>query len=180
MTMAISGQVIGMILGLGIAQARMSKHRLPRYLASAYIWAIRGTPLLVQIVFIYTGLAAVNIIRFEDITVGGFTFAGNVQAAILALGLTTAPGSVADTLVEAVGVEKWFGNSKVLDNVDFTVQRGEVVVLIGPSGSRKTTLLRCINHLEKIERGRITVNGVLIGYRERNGALVEDRESNPA
>jgi polar amino acid transport system ATP-binding protein len=94
--------------------------------------------------------------------------------------MTTAPGSVADTLVEAVGVEKWFGNNKVLDNVNFTVQRGEVVVLIGPSGSGKTTLLRCINHLEKIERGRITVNGVLIGYRERNGALVEDRESNIA
>jgi polar amino acid transport system permease protein len=88
--MAVTGQVIGMVLGLGIAQARMSKHRLPRYLASAYIWAIRGTPLLVQIVFIYTGLAAANIIRFEDITVGGFTFAGNVQAAILALGLNEA------------------------------------------------------------------------------------------
>jgi polar amino acid transport system ATP-binding protein len=85
-----------------------------------------------------------------------------------------------DLLVEAVGVEKFFGATKVLDDVNFSVRRGEVVVLIGPSGSGKTTLLRCINHLEKIERGRITVNGVLIGYRERAGKLVEDRERNIA
>ena len=43
-------------------------------------------------------------------------------------------------------------------------------------GSGKTTFLRCINHLEKIDGGRIEVNGHLIGYRERNGKLVEDSE----
>ena len=85
-----------------------------------------------------------------------------------------------DSLVEAVGVEKWFGASKILDGVSFTVRRGEVVVLIGSSGSGKTTLLRCINHLEKIEAGRITVNGYLIGYRDRRGTLIEDREASIA
>lgn len=83
-------------------------------------------------------------------------------------------------LVEATGVEKWFGTIKVLDQIDFQVRRGEVVVLIGPSGSGKTTLLRCINHLETIQNGRIAVNGSLIGYRERNGKLVPDREKNIA
>ncbi len=86
----------------------------------------------------------------------------------------------AEALVEVVGIDKWFGPTKVLDNIDFTVRRGEVVVVIGPSGSGKTTLLRCINHIEKIERGQIKVNGVSIGYRERNGKLVEDRERNIA
>ena len=85
-----------------------------------------------------------------------------------------------ETLVEATGVEKWFGPVKVLDDINFTVRRGEVVVVIGSSGSGKTTLLRCINHIEKIEKGRIKVNGALIGYRERNGGLVEDRERNIA
>jgi polar amino acid transport system ATP-binding protein len=69
---------------------------------------------------------------------------------------------------------------KVLDRVDFKVRRGEVVVLIGPSGSGKTTLLRCINHLEEVQSGRIAVNGSLIGYRERNGRLVSDKERNIA
>ena len=52
--------------------------------------------------------------------------------------------------------------------------------MIGPSGSGKSTFLRCINHLEKIDAGRIEVNGQLIGYRERNGKLVEDSEKNIA
>ncbi|TIV63159.1 MAG: amino acid ABC transporter ATP-binding protein, partial [Mesorhizobium sp.] len=48
------------------------------------------------------------------------------------------------------------------------------------SGSGKTTFIRCINHLERIQKGRIEVNGHLIGYRERNGQLVEDSERNIA
>ena len=52
--------------------------------------------------------------------------------------------------------------------------------MIGPSGSGKTTFIRCINHLEKIDSGRIEVNGQLIGYRERDGKLVEDSERNIA
>ncbi len=81
-----------------------------------------------------------------------------------------------ERLVEVAEVDKWFGPVKVLDKINLTVQRGEVVVIIGSSGSGKTTLLRCINHIEKIQSGRIKVNGTLIGYRERNGKLVEDRE----
>jgi polar amino acid transport system ATP-binding protein len=86
----------------------------------------------------------------------------------------------ADTVVQATGVHKWFGQLHVLKGMDLTVRRGEVVVLIGPSGSGKTTFLRCINHLEKIQQGRIFVNGHLIGYREVNGRLVEDGERNIA
>ena len=85
-----------------------------------------------------------------------------------------------DLLIEATGVEKWFGTVKVLDRVDFAVRKGEVVVLIGPSGSGKTTLLRCINHLEAIQNGRIAVNGALIGYRQKNDKLVPDAERNIA
>jgi polar amino acid transport system ATP-binding protein len=53
-------------------------------------------------------------------------------------------------------------------------------VVIGPSGSGKTTILRCINHLEKIDSGHIYVDGELVGYRERNGRLLEDSEANIA
>ena len=87
----------------------------------------------------------------------------------------------ADGLVlHAEDVHKRFGRLEVLRGISLDVRRGEVVVVIGPSGSGKSTFLRCINHLEKIDGGRIEVNGHLIGYRERDGKLVEDSEKNIA
>jgi len=85
-----------------------------------------------------------------------------------------------DLVVDASNVEKWFGDHQVLKDVSLTVKKGEVIVIVGPSGSGKTTFIRCINHLEKIQKGRILVNGHLIGYRERGGKLIEDAERNIA
>jgi polar amino acid transport system ATP-binding protein len=87
---------------------------------------------------------------------------------------------VNDVIVEAVDVYKSFGSAQVLKGVSLTVRRQEVVVIVGASGSGKTTFIRCINHLEKIQQGRILVNGHLIGYREKRGRLIEDRERNIA
>jgi polar amino acid transport system ATP-binding protein len=84
-------------------------------------------------------------------------------------------------IVNAQGVEKYFGRNHVLRSVSLDVRRGEVVCIIGPSGSGKTTFLRCINHLERIDGGRIEVNGHLIGYRTKDdGTLCEDSERNIA
>jgi polar amino acid transport system ATP-binding protein len=83
-------------------------------------------------------------------------------------------GAVASSVVvRAEAVRKRFGRLDVLKGVSLELRRGETVCLIGPSGSGKTTFIRCINHLEKIDAGRIEVNGRLIGYRERNGRLIE-------
>lgn len=71
------------------------------------------------------------------------------------------------------GVRKSFGANEVLKGIDLEVHRGKVVVILGPSGSGKSTLLRCINHLESINAGSILVDGVQIGYVERNGRLEE-------
>ena len=79
-------------------------------------------------------------------------------------------------VMSARDVHKRFGRLEVLRGVSMDVRRGETVCIIGPSGSGKTTFIRCINHLERIDAGRIEVNGHLIGYRERNGKLVEDSE----
>jgi polar amino acid transport system ATP-binding protein len=93
----------------------------------------------------------------------------------------TANGRSGLPMVDARDVHKYFHNNEVLRGVTMEVRRGEVVVVIGPSGSGKTTFLRCINHLEKINRGRIYIEGQLIGYREApNGGLVEDSERNIA
>jgi len=80
-------------------------------------------------------------------------------------------------MVRAEKLVKHFGSLTVLNGIDLSVKRGQVVVIIGPSGSGKTTLLRCINHLEKIDSGRIYIEGEMMGYREVNGRLVEDREA---
>jgi polar amino acid transport system ATP-binding protein len=78
-------------------------------------------------------------------------------------------------LVVAEGVYKSFGQVRVLEGIDFSISSGQVACVIGPSGSGKSTFLRCINHLEKIDRGRLIVDGQLVGYREHSGKLYELR-----
>ncbi len=80
---------------------------------------------------------------------------------------------MADAMVVAEQVHKSFGDLHVLRGIDLTVQRGQVVCLIGPSGSGKSTFLRCLNHLEKMDSGRIYVDGDLVGLREEGEHLRE-------
>lgn len=87
----------------------------------------------------------------------------------------TTPVSLTDgPIVRAVNVNKWFGDKHILTDVSLEVERGEVVVLVGPSGAGKTTFLRTLNRLETIERGEVYVNGQRIGELVRpNGAVKE-------
>jgi glutamate transport system ATP-binding protein len=64
-----------------------------------------------------------------------------------------------EPLVRLTGVNKWFGELHVLQDIDLSIDRGEVVVVIGPSGSGKSTLCRTINRLESIQQGEITIDG---------------------
>ncbi|MEJ6490281.1 amino acid ABC transporter permease [Leucobacter sp. USCH14] len=90
---SIAAMALALILGLLIALMGRSRFVPLRIFASLYIWIIRGTPLLVQLVIIYTGFAAANLFRFEDLTLGlrledvtvGILIKGAVQAAIVAL-----------------------------------------------------------------------------------------------
>jgi len=76
-------------------------------------------------------------------------------------------------MVKAEAVHKSFGRLEVLRGIDLEVYPKEVMCIIGPSGSGKSTFLRCINHLEKIDAGRLSVDGELVGYRERGNKLYE-------
>ena len=60
------------------------------------------------------------------------------------------------------GLVKSYGDNTILNGLDLTIQKGEVVVILGPSGCGKSTLLRCINGLETINAGEITLDGVKI------------------
>ncbi|HYH26849.1 MAG TPA: amino acid ABC transporter ATP-binding protein [Blastococcus sp.] len=64
-----------------------------------------------------------------------------------------------EPLVRLAGVNKWFGELHVLQDIDLSIDRGEVVVVIGPSGSGKSTLCRTINRLEPIDSGEISIDG---------------------
>jgi polar amino acid transport system ATP-binding protein len=79
-------------------------------------------------------------------------------------------------MVQVIDAHKRYGRLQVLRGITMNVARGEVVVIMGPSGSGKSTLLRCINHLEPLDSGRIYVDGALVGYREKDGRLIEERE----
>jgi len=76
-------------------------------------------------------------------------------------------------MVKAEAMHKSFGRLEVLRGIDLEVQPKEVMCIIGPSGSGKSTFLRCINHLEKIDAGRLSVDGELVGYRDRGDKLYE-------
>ncbi len=65
-------------------------------------------------------------------------------------------------VLEVKNISKRFGNTEVLKDVGFTLEKGEVIAIIGSSGSGKTTLLRCLNFLETPNSGQIIVNGKIL------------------
>lgn len=72
---------------------------------------------------------------------------------------------MADALLTIDNIVKRFGDTTILDGISFSVKKSEVIVIVGPSGCGKSTLLRCINALEPIQEGSITLDGDVI---ERN------------
>jgi ABC-type polar amino acid transport system ATPase subunit len=82
------------------------------------------------------------------------------------------PAETSAPIIQMSGVTKWYGDVQVLKDIDFTVARGERVVICGPSGSGKSTMIRCINRLEEHRDGRIMVNGVELDHSTRNVDVV--------
>ena len=77
------------------------------------------------------------------------------------------------SILEVKNLNKSFGSTKVLKGIDFTLEKGEVLSIIGTSGGGKTTLLRCLNSLEFAEEGQIIVNGDVIFDGAENKRLRE-------
>lgn len=83
-------------------------------------------------------------------------------------------------MVHADRVSKSFGSNVVLKSISLKVDAGEVLCIVGPSGSGKSTFLRCINHLERVDAGRLSVDGQLVGYRQKGEKLYELRPKEAA
>jgi glutamate/aspartate transport system ATP-binding protein len=90
-------------------------------------------------------------------------------------------------VIEIVGVSKWFGKFKVLDQVNEVIRRSQVVVVCGPSGSGKSTLLKCLNGLEEFQEGDVIIDGIslknpatdLIKLRQKIGMVFQRFELYP-
>ncbi|WP_296863722.1 amino acid ABC transporter ATP-binding protein [Thermosyntropha sp.] len=79
-------------------------------------------------------------------------------------------------MLRALDIYKSFDHLKVLKGVSLTVQRGEVIAIIGPSGSGKSTFLRCLNRLETIDRGTIEIEGEIMVQNGPDGRAVYSGE----
>ncbi|MGE5253236.1 MAG: amino acid ABC transporter ATP-binding protein [Planctomycetaceae bacterium] len=71
-------------------------------------------------------------------------------------------------MIEIVNVSKWFGKFQVLDKVNETIRRNQVVVICGPSGSGKSTLLKTLNGLEEFQEGNVIIDGVSLKNPDTN------------
>jgi general L-amino acid transport system ATP-binding protein len=65
-----------------------------------------------------------------------------------------------EVMISVRGLNKWFGDLHVLRGINLEVRRGEKIVICGPSGSGKSSLIRCINRLEEYQEGKIVVDGI--------------------
>ncbi|MDJ0933426.1 amino acid ABC transporter ATP-binding protein [Breoghania sp.] len=80
-------------------------------------------------------------------------------------------------MIRITDLDKWYGNYHALRNISLTTRSGERVVICGPSGSSKSTLLRCMNRLERHERGRVEVSGIELNDDARSLARVRQETS---
>ena len=71
-------------------------------------------------------------------------------------------------MIEMININKYYGDFHALKDINFSVKKGEVVVVCGPSGSGKSTMIRCINKLEEISSGKIIVDGIDINAKGVN------------
>lgn len=67
-------------------------------------------------------------------------------------------------VLKAEHIRKSFGNIEVLKDINLSVEKGSVVSILGPSGTGKTTFLRCLNYLEKPNAGQLTISDVSVDF----------------
>ena len=85
--MAVLAMLLGLLLGVVVGFGRLSRITLVRAVCGFYVWLIRGIPVLVLLVMLFSGMAAAGLFRFSDIQLAGFTLSASFQAAVIGLGI---------------------------------------------------------------------------------------------
>ena len=80
-----------------------------------------------------------------------------------------------ENMIKATGIRKSFGENEVLKDISFTLNKGDVLSVIGPSGSGKSTLLRIITQLEKADGGTLEIGGETL-FEDKNGVALYKKE----
>ena len=81
-------------------------------------------------------------------------------------------------MLEIKNLSKRFGDQQVLDHINLKIEKGKVFVIIGPSGTGKSTLLRCINALERPEKGTIQLENQIFDYENLSKSDIQARRTN--
>ncbi|MEI8378386.1 MAG: ATP-binding cassette domain-containing protein, partial [bacterium] len=78
-------------------------------------------------------------------------------------------------MIKIVNLSKYFGKTRILNNINLEVKEGEIITLIGSSGCGKSTLLKCINGLEPLSAGKVYIDGQEINCKHTNINLLRTR-----
>jgi general L-amino acid transport system ATP-binding protein len=80
-------------------------------------------------------------------------------------------------MIEFTGVSKYYSDSKILNNININIKKGEKLIICGPSGGGKSTFLKCINGLENYDSGSIKVDGLLLDNTESSKKIIREKVS---
>ncbi len=153
---SIIAQAVGVLLGLIAALAKMSKFAPFRWLADAYIWYFRGTPLLVQMMLLFFGLGVTHIFNFPDIHLGAFVISGAIQAGTVALAINEGAymAEIVRAGIEAVDI----GQMEAAKSLGMTYGQsmGRIVlpqaakVIVPPLGNEFNNMMKTTSLMEVI------------------------------
>jgi polar amino acid transport system permease protein len=169
---SILAQVMGVILGLFAALAKMSKAAPLRWTADTYIWYFRGTPLLVQMVLLFFGFGVAHIYDFPPIHIGAVSISGAIQAGMLALGINE--GAYMAEIVRA-GIESidpgQMEAAKSL-GMTFSLAMRRIVlpqalkVIVPPLGNEFNNMMKTTSLMEVISAGDL-----FYGFNQVNASI---------
>jgi polar amino acid transport system permease protein len=174
---SILAQAMGVILGLFAALGKMAKFAPLRWLADAYIWYFRGTPLLVQMVLLYFGFGVTHIYDFPTLHIGFLTISGAIQAGTLALGINEGAymAEIVRAGIEAVDTGQMEAAKSL--GMTFGMAMRRIVlpqaakVIIPPLGNEFNNMMKTTTLMEVISAGEL-----FFGFNQINARLFKPFE----
>lgn len=158
---SIVAQAFGVVLGLFAALGKMSRFPIFKWLAEAYIWYFRGTPLLVQMALLYFGLGVTRIYNFPDIVLGAITITGAIQAGTLALGINEGAymAEIVRAGIEFIDVGQMEAAKSLGMTYGLAMQRiilpQAAKVIIPPLGNEFNNMMKTTSLMEVISAGEL-------------------------